>query len=495
MHILSREEMYFFDNYTTEKLGIPSAQLMENAGKNCAEFIDKNLLKPKSKIAIFCGSGNNGGDGFVIARYLKKAGHQSEIFLVDKTNKMSPETFTNFQKCKNLQISEIDSNSRLLNLKPFDLIIDAIFGIGLKGDVRGFIGEIIKKINDAKIKTVSVDIASGVDAETGLAKIAINADVTLTLAAPKYGHFLESGQKKTGNLQIIDIGIPSNLFITFPPKTKLVTQKNVQYPKRHKFSHKGYYGKIGIIAGSVGFSGAAILASKAALRAGAGTITLFHPQGMETIFETQLVEIMTQSIPEQNEEIQLEKLFKKLEKMDTLLIGSGIGVNSKNTKLIEALLKFWQKPLILDADALNILAKNPNLFKLLKNTAIITPHLGEFSRLTKKSIAEIQNNTLNIMQSFAKKYKCSILLKSATTIFYGGKLFTFDISGNDGLSTGGSGDVLAGIIVAFVGQKLPLNEAAISASFLMGKTAEKLADYRKTPSIIPSDIIENIFKL
>jgi NAD(P)H-hydrate epimerase len=506
MYILSREEMYSLDKYTIEKIGIPGKELMENAGKGCSEFIHQELLKPQSKVAIFCGSGNNGGDGFVIARYLKNWGHKICIFLLGSPEKMSPEAFRNYQSCRDLEIEIIQINNAEIELSDFDLIVDAIFGVGLQGTIKGWRTDLIEKINNSEKPVVAVDIASGVDANSGQAKVAINADHTLTMAAYKYGHFLEKGREKSGKVRVIDIGIPDELYKKFPPRAKLITDENVKYPERSQFSHKGAYGRIGIIAGSPGFSGAAIMASRAALRSGAGLITLFHPEGMEHIFETQLLEVMTYTIPKlpfglsrrsetKTERGDKEGFFKKLNTMDVLLAGPGIGTSTETVELVKKVLQTWDKPLVLDADALNILAEDQTILKLISGKPVIlTPHIGEFARLAKKRISEIVTDPLGELENLINKYKCNILLKSATTIFTDGKSFVFDISGNDGLATGGSGDVLAGIIVSFLGQKLPLKNAAISASFLMGKAAEKLAKVRKSASIIPSDIIENIFK-
>ncbi len=507
MYILSREEMYFLDKYTIEKIGIPGKKLMEKAGKGCSEFLHDEILKPESKIAVFCGSGNNGGDGFVIARYLKNWKYHPKVFLLGNTDKMSPETFENYKSCEELQIEivSVENTEELNNLSEFDLIVDAIFGIGLQGAVRGWRADIIDKINNSGKLVVAIDIASGVDANTGQAEVAVNADYTLTMAAFKYGHFIEKGREKSGIVRVIDIGIPNEVYKKFPPKAKLITDQNVKYPKRFPLSHKGQYGRVGIIAGSPGFSGAAIMACRAALRSGAGLITLFHPKEMSLIFETQLLEVMTYSIPElpfvrgdvsgKPETEGLDDFSKKLSSMDALLIGPGMGTTPKAKELINFVLQNWEKPAILDADALNILSENEDILKLIINKPFIfTPHIGEFARLSHKSIPEILADPLKALEEFTQRYKCCVLLKSATTIFTDGKEFIFDISGNDGLSTGGSGDVLAGIIVSFLGQKLSLRDAAISASFLMGKTAEKLAQTRKPASIIPSDIIEEIFK-
>lgn len=494
MFVLTREEMYLIDKYTIEKVGISSEQLMENAGRGCSEFI-KDLITSNSNIAVFCGSGNNGGDGFVIARYLKNLQHYPQIYLMGTVDKMSRETLNNFNKCKELKIPIMQIEKEPEELSNFDLIIDAIFGVGLKGKVSGWNADVIKKINEFKKTVVAIDISSGIDANTGRAEISVNADFTLTMAAIKCGHLLGKGREKSGDVLVIDIGVPENVFFQVPVIGKLATNENIIFPHRNKLSHKGDYGKIGIIAGSPGYTGAAILASKAALRSGAGLITLFHPVGLETILENQLLEVMTFTIPLLDDREDIEEFNDKLNSMDVLLIGPGIGRSEEMLSLIKEITTSWNKPLILDADALNIISENKAILDNIKgNQVLITPHMAEFARLCDVSIEDMQIDPIKHLHEFVSNYRCSVLLKSATSIYCDEANTIFDVSGNDGLSTGGSGDVLAGMIASFAGQHQSLKDAAVSASYLLGETAEKLAEIRKPASIIPSDIIENIFK-
>ncbi len=506
MFVLSREEMYFYDKHTIEKVDIPGKKLMENAGRGCAEFILNEILQPAGlkkntdqKIIIFCGSGNNGGDGFVIARYLTENEYPVIIALTGSEAKMSPETKENFTRCLELGIpvkkltNQADWEAAKIDLNEYAIIVDAVFGVGFQGEVGGWYKELFTLINQSASLRIAIDISSGIEADTGKADDAIMADYTLTMANFKFGHLLGEGRKRSGEVLVIDIGIPEEIYVKFPPAGKLITADNVIFPERDRFSHKGTYGKIGIIAGSPGFSGAAIMASRAALRSGAGLIKLFHPQGMETIFETSLIEVMTHPIPEDINGIDLESFYLLLEGLDALLIGPGIGVSAGTEKLVEFLLLKWHKPLVIDADAINVIASNHKFKQMLKGR-LLTPHTGEFSRLSGKSVNELQVDPVRFVKEFAAEHECSILLKSATTLFSDGREIMFNISGNDGLSTGGSGDVLAGIIISFLGQKLDVKDAAISASYLLGATAENLAEIRKPASIIPTEIIEELFK-
>ena len=493
--VLSRTEMVFADKYTMNNLGIPSAELMEKAGLGCSKKIrqlvtaQKFLLGNKPNFAIFCGSGNNGGDGFVIARYLMQWGFYCKIFLLGDESKMTPETYSNFEFCKELKINIEKIDNKKPDLENFQVIVDAIFGIGFKGEIRGFAKAVIVSINETKKLCFSIDIPSGVDANSGAANVCVNANYTLTMAARKYGHLCGKGQRASGEIFVIDIGIPQEVFEKFPPKGLYISDESVSYPVRSRFSHKGDFGRIGIIAGSAGFTGAAVLASQAAVRAGGGLITLFHPVGLEQIFEIKLTEVMTQSI-----DPELSVFFSKLQKMDVLLIGPGIGKAATTRKLLRFILMFWKKPLVLDADALSIIAEN-HWQQFLNNPQIVcTPHIGEFARIIECEIEEVLSDPITKVDEFIQNHRCGLLLKSATTIYADQDNLIFDDSGNDGLATGGSGDVLPGIIVSFLGQKLPKEKAAPAASYLMGKIAERLANYRKPASIIPSDIVEDIFK-
>jgi NAD(P)H-hydrate epimerase len=504
MNVLSRKEMYFFDKYTMEEVGISSKTLMETAGKGCSEFIRNNLLLPQSEVLICCGSGNNGGDGLVIARYLKEWGYLPQIVLLGKAEKMSPETSENFKKCQALKIKIDKVNSatewQKLQIKTddFDYFIDAIFGIGFRGRIKGWRRQVIEDLNKMEALKVAIDIASGIDADTGNAELALRVDYTLTMAALKYGHLLMPGREISGELKVIDIGIPSQLYEKFPPVASLVTEDSVQYPFRSRFYHKGYYGKVGIIAGSSGLSGAAVMASRAALRSGSGLITLFHPAGMQQIFETQLLEVMTYEMPAWQTDLEATPGFKefqeKIFEMDVLLIGPGLGIATTTKKMLQYVLKNWPKPVVIDADGLNNLATDMQLLKMARsNQILLTPHIGEFCRLTGLDKNELNQDIIGALDDFIGKYKVKVLLKSCTTIFANSDHKIFDISGNDALATGGSGDVLAGIITSFLGQKLPVPQAASSASYLLGKTAEDLSGSRASASVIPSDIIENIF--
>ena len=502
MEVLSREEMYKVDKYTMNEIGISSPVLMENAGKGCVDYMINNFLSENDKILIIAGTGNNGGDGFVIGRWLSSLGYFVKIIVVGKKEKMSRETAANLGICTKLDmpIITVESSDEWYQFKSqnkyqkFDLIVDALFGIGLKGEVKGWRKEVIDYINGFESQKVSVDIPSGVDAQTGAAKFAVHATTTLTMDSPKYGHVLGKGREKTGSLRVINIGVPKYVHELIKPNAEIINdERDIKFPERSPLSHKGQYGRVGIIAGSPGYSGAAVMAARSALNSGAGLINLFHPVGMDTIFENSLLEVMTMPLSYDFEANQ--RIKGKLLEQDVALIGPGIGTDEKSVQLLKTVLMMWNKPLIIDADGLNILAANKNFLNLLKDKAVLlTPHVGEFARLCGQNIDTITDDPIKHLQKFYKEYGISLLLKSATTIYIDSEGIVFDITGNDGLSTGGSGDVLSGIISSFVAQKNTIRESAVAASYLLGKTAENLATIYKTPAITPSRIIENIFK-
>ncbi len=519
MYVLSRDEMKEIDRSTINDFGLAGSILMEYAGARSALCI-YDLLTEGDEVAIFCGQGNNGGDGFVIARCLQNLGFWPTLFFIGDTARMSPETATNYKLVKrmNIPLHHISTAEEWVDLSeeyftdqfcPYAAIIDAIFGIGFKGSLSELYEDIIVRLNEADSLRVAIDIPSGLDADTGWAECAFCADYTFTMAAPKYGHYLGKGRSYCGEVIPIDIGIPREIWDDKGPFANLIDDSNVIYPYRNSSYHKGNYGRVAIIAGSPGFSGAAIMAARAALHSGSGLITLFHNQGMETIYESNLLEIMTRPLPfsGENQRIcencsadnlielpEIREFLKTLDTYDVLLIGPGSGVSPLTTALVNMITREYSKPVVFDADALNILAHYPQWLKRMENRPfVLTPHIGEFARLSQSSSEDVMKDTISAVKEFLNDYDCNLLLKGVTRVFFNRTQTIFDISGNDGLATGGSGDVLSGIIISFLAQKLSPAEAAISASYLLGKTAETCSLFKETAAITPTDIIENIF--
>ena len=355
----------------------------------------------------------------------------------------------------------------------------AIFGIGFRGALQGDAKAIVEQINFSPAKVAAIDIPSGLCADSGVCNCCVLADWTLTMAAAKPGHFLGRGKAVCGQLVVVPIGIPEQELAKSQDDFAYLDEQIL--PRRSATMHKGDCGRLAIVAGSPGFSGAAILSSRAALHSGAGLVSLYHPAGMEQIFEVALTEVMTKSFADLD-----------LASADAVLIGPGLG--TKNVEILQKCLAENNEKLVIDADGLNILAENRELLQEL-NGAVLTPHIGEFARLCQCSIAQILAEPTLKLREFVQRYRCSVLLKSHTSLFCQGQKIWFIDKGNDGLATGGSGDVLAGVIASFLAQGLSPEKACLGGAFLVGDTAEKLAKVYGTPAITPSRVVQNFFKI
>lgn len=483
-YVVDRETMYALDKRTMTEFSIPSRVLMELAGAQSAQRVAAKYGTDK-KFIILCGHGNNGGDGFVIARWLINRGAVVEIIFLGDITKMSPETSANYLLCQKLEcLTYTDNNYLSLFNQANIVIIDALLGIGFQGKLRGGVVTLIKHANNSDAPKIAIDIPSGVNANTGVSDSAFKADYTLTMAAIKQGMLLNSAPAYCGEVEIVDISIPD---FYFPHNNRIGSLHNkLQYPHRFKHSHKGDYGKVVIIAGSPSYSGAAILSGKACVKSGAGLVKLLHPQGMETIFESNLIEVMTIGY---DESLQIDELLKWAE---VVLIGPGLGLSELAKQMVTNVLLSYDKTLVIDADALNLLATQKYLLKESRANILLTPHLGELSRLCDLPLLELKQDIVNHARNFAEKYLLSLLVKSSISFYIDQSSLFFIKAGNDGLSTGGSGDVLAGIITSFIAQRMKLQDAAVNGALYLGRIAELLSETTNTFSITPSALIENI---
>ncbi|OQY38994.1 MAG: hypothetical protein B6226_02765 [Candidatus Cloacimonetes bacterium 4572_65] len=487
-YVISKEMMYGIDARTINEFGISSLTLMELAGSGCAKYIANVYPLIRSKIVVLCGKGKNGGDGFVIARWLHNMGADVDVILVGDVESLSTETLVNYELAWKLGVpvelySEIDSLK--YTLSNCDLVVDALLGIGFKGELEEPFNQIISCINNAKRDVVAIDIPSGLDAESGLSTLAVESDYTLTIASLKTGMILNRGRFYCGKVEIIDISIPDSYYEDNHNEIgQLITQ--MKYPERNSLSHKGEYGRVVIIAGKPGYSGAAILCSKACLKSGAGLISLIHPKGMEDIFETSLTEVMTYGY---NSTYDLDRF---LADADVVLIGPGLGQEGRAIETVKHVLNNYTGKLVIDADGINICAKHRDMLKYCQADIILTPHLGEFSRLCNCSVDEVNADVLGKAREFVAKYKVKLLVKSSISFYIDEENLLYNISGNDGLSTGGSGDVLSGIITSFIGQKMSVKDASINGSYYLGKISEYISKERKSFSILPSEIVNRI---
>ncbi|MDY0111479.1 MAG: NAD(P)H-hydrate dehydratase [Candidatus Syntrophosphaera sp.] len=501
-YLLSSEQMRELDSRTIKECHLSSRMLMETAGKGCADLLVREFsAQMQSGVLILCGNGNNGGDGAVLARWLHHYGYAVTLVNIQLGN-LSPETKANFAICQTLgiKVHKVKSDKHLDWLKEMvsmhSMIVDAIFGIGFKGELEPWLKELFFYISAFAEFKVALDIPSGLNADTGETEMAIWVDTTLCIANLKLGHILGMGREICGKLYIVDIGIPALFYGNENNYVRLFTERDFFPPIRISTYHKNDYGKVYIFGGISGYTGASIMAARAALRAGCGYAFVLYRNKLIPIYSIKLTEALYLPIPENLEDNLPDEqaLQDILSNATAVLIGPGLGKDEFAYKLLEITLKYVDLPLLIDADGLNILAEHPDLYQYLaKPNVLITPHWGEFIRLAKIEKSELQEDCLRELRAFVNKYQAQVLLKSHFSIFCNREETWVNITGNDGLATGGSGDVLSGIIISFLAQGLSITEAAINASYLLGATAEKLAKKRATASILPTDIIDNLF--
>jgi len=500
MQVVTGQEMGEIDRYTIEEVGIPGVVLMEEAGRRVAEVVQEELAgQEEPEVVVLAGRGNNGGDGFVVARLLAQQGVKVNTFLLGEKGEITGDARVNLDILDKLDIcvQELTSQEEVqavkTELKEADLAVDALLGTGIKGELRGLYPDLIALINQMSTAVVAVDIPSGVEADTGQVRTdAVKAEITVTFALPKRGNVLHPGAKYTGDLTVVDIGIPAQAAASQDSKFELLTEKEVKglFPERKANSHKGDYGKLLVIAGSPGMTGAAVLTAQASLRAGAGLVTVGVPAGLNSIVEAKLTEAMTYPLAAEEGRLTLSALpeIKELAAdRDLLAVGPGLGQKSETCELVKELLKL-EKPLVLDADGLNALAGLEQLTTRQAPT-ILTPHPGELARLIDRPIAEIEADRIGVAKEVASTYQIYLVLKGAKTVIAApeGQIY-LNRTGNSGLATGGSGDVLTGLIAGELAQDLAPEKAAKLAVYLHGRAADLAVQDLTEYSLLPGDL-------
>lgn len=490
-YLLSREEMQAYEEHIIKKKGVSSLVLMERAALSVLDFLLSSDFDLR-KVLIVCGPGNNGGDGLALARLLFLKGINIELIYLGEGQNTSKENSAQLKIIKSYAIPlthEMDPSNATL-------IVDAIFGIGLSRSVEGKYHKIIEKINESRLDVVSLDIPSGIDASTGQCLgIAIRANTTVTFAYKKLGCVLYPGANYTGNLLVKDIGISHEAENLPPPSVYSYTQSDlIKLPQRLPDSNKGTYGKVLIIAGDLGMSGAAYLAAKAAYKVGAGLVKILTHKENRPVLLGMLPEAII-SVYEQ-EYFNQKELIQELSWATSILVGPGMGVSLHTEKVVETVIKFSKLPVILDADALNVLAKNRDLLKNHGGNLITTPHLQEMSRLIHKDTQVVKRNLIEEARKFALKHQLICVLKdSRSVVSDGGPQVYLNQSGNSGMATAGSGDVLAGMIAGLCGQNQNLFDSAKLGVYLHGLAGDAAKLDRGETSLMASDILDSIHKL
>ncbi|HWR70131.1 MAG TPA: NAD(P)H-hydrate dehydratase [Dehalococcoidia bacterium] len=502
MKIVTVEEMRAIERQAA-KVGLPSEVLMENAGLAVAQHTKAWLGSVLGRrFLVLAGPGNNGGDGLVVARHLQDWGANVTIF----SPSPRAESDANLQLCRHREIDVLESGASLHSLLSLtEVVIDAFFGTGKSRPLDGDFKQSLLKVKEARaknkhLKVIALDLPSGLDADTGAVDDAcVAADLTITLGYPKHGLFLFPGAGILGQLVVADIGIPPEL--AGRVTTELITKEKVRavLPQRPLDANKGTFGRVLICGGSINYIGAMYLACEAALRVGAGLVTLATPKSLQPILASKLTEATYAPLPESEPgvvaEDAIEALRPFLANADVLLLGCGLGQSDAALALVKSLARGTTRlpSLVLDADALNLLAKLPQWWQKLPADAILTPHPGEMSRLTGLSVAEVQSRRLSVARDSAMSWQKTIVLKGADTVVAGpdGRA-SLNPSINPGLASGGTGDVLAGAIAGLVAQGLSLRDAAVAGVFVHSQAGEMARRQMGNAGMLASDLLPRL---
>jgi NAD(P)H-hydrate epimerase len=505
MKLVTAKQMQAIDSEAIEGIGIPGLELMEKAGEGTAEYAKALLgghVRAK-RVMIFCGKGNNGGDGSVIGRYLHTWGASVELYLFGTTGDIKGDALTNYKQVAelNLPVVELLSEESIPDMAGKDMLIDAIFGTGIEGDIRGIIASCIERMNSSGVPILAVDAPSGLNCDTGeISSPCVNAAATATMALPKIGQFLYPGRGHVGKLIIVDIGVPQDLIEQADVSTFLIDEEYVRatLPRRELTAHKGACGKLFILAGSRGYTGAACMAAESSIRSGVGLCFLGIPSSLNEICEIKLTEVMTRPLPELKKRKCLAlrgkgEIRKHLRTATASIIGPGLGLHHETKELIRRIVSEIELPTLIDADGLNAFEGAADDFSNCKAPLVITPHPGELSRLLSIDTDDIVSDRMSFARTAADRFKCVVLLKGAPTFVSepSGRVYV-NPTGNAGMATGGTGDVLSGIIGALLAQGLAPLEAACCGAYIHGLAADIAEEVTGQMAMIPTDIISQL---
>ena len=504
--VVSNEEMRQLDNRTINELLVPGIVLMENAGYQSFVKIKQACdEKGIGKAYIFTGKGNNGGDGFVVARHLAKAGFDVNIFSLAVGDELKGDAKVNYTICVNYKIplKKIETINDLPLSVDGSLIVDALFGIGIKGAVRGLAAEVIRWINEQDAFVAAIDIPSGLNGNSAAVDgDVLKADLTSTMALPKYAQVFYPAKEYVGELYIADIGMPR--FVEKSPEMKInwVEERDVQISPPKGADHKYSAGKVFILAGFPGMTGAATLSALGAGVSGAGLVYLGTAQTLNPILETKLTEQLTLPLEDDGKGIltpdSLSKIEERINWADSLLIGPGMGRDEQTLNIIKEAVQYaltLNKKMVMDADALYMLSEYPELLEKLSSEVVLTPHHGEFMRLNGSSRELLQQMPWQCGQDFSEKYDCILDLKGAPSLVASKGNVFINSTGNAGLAKGGSGDILGGLISGFLARGIEPLEAAYFANYYHGKAADKALEEYGSYSFQPQDILHYLKRL
>lgn len=495
------QQMRDIDKKTIDLYRIPGIVLMENAALSCIDAIKDSFSLKNLRVCVICGKGNNGGDGFAVARHLYNAGPCVKIILVNGSD-FAGDAKINLDIAESMDIpveDSLDTDEITHIIRESDIVVDAIFGTGIKGEITGFIYDVIKSINENARFVLSVDVPSGIDSDTGeVVSIAVKATKTVTFGAYKVGMFLYPAADYCGEITVAPISIPEcvideeniNINVTDDSFVRSVIKS------RHNNSHKGDYGRLLIIAGSQGMSGAAYLSAQSALKSGAGLITIACPRCINDALESKTTEVMTMPLDDSDGALaysSISEILKKVQESDAVLIGPGLGRGDDVCRIVGDVLLKSTVPVIVDADALYAVSQNKDKLKDCRCELIFTPHAMEMSRLTGLSVNHIENNRLDVSREFSNDSGAVLLLKGHHTVVTSPSLVQYiNNTGNPGMATAGSGDVLAGIVAAFVAKGMDCTDSAVAGAYIHGLAGDICAKRIGMECMSATDIITSL---
>ena len=498
MRLLTRNQSRRLDQVSMEKLGIPGLILMENAGKEVSDVTESILegKKREKQIAICCGKGNNGGDGFSAALHLDH--FNVTIFSLPAILDILGDSLHFYNKCVEKEI-KIVHGYELPTSNEFDLIIDGLIGTGFSGEMRAPLKKWTKWINQQDCTVVSIDIPSGVNADTGSAsKDTVEAFLTVTMGCAKVGMMLNPGSSYCGEIYSAQIGFPEVLDELEGVKWRSFEEELAfeHLTKPDSGTYKHHQGKVLILAGSNGMTGAATLSTTAAMRSGVGLTMTSAPESLNSIYETNLMEGMTFACKDDGKgylaEQNFEEIHSHLDWCDVILIGPGLGAQETTRQLIEKIILSSEKPMVIDADGFRCFINNHDLFQKISSPFVITPHYGELASILGKDIQEIQSNFPDTLESFLQNFPGVIVAKNAPTCTGFGNEVVTNTTGNPGLATAGTGDVLAGIISSFLAQDIPVFEAAQCGVYIHGLAGDIASEDLGYRGLLAGDLLETI---
>ncbi|MDO4170731.1 MAG: NAD(P)H-hydrate dehydratase [Lachnospiraceae bacterium] len=487
-YVTTSEEMQKIDQASIQEIGIPGMVLMEKAALKMHDIIVERFDKTK-KICIIAGTGNNGGDGLALGRMLLEEEYDVTIQVVGNVLRASEQFLEQMQ----ILLALGNQVQEEVSYEEYDILVDAIFGVGLSREVGGTYAEVLKKINQAKAYKIAVDAPSGICCTTGnVLGIAVKCDLTITFGLMKRGLLFYPGNDYAGEIIVADIGFPKYVISRLQPSAYTYGKEDlVRLPERKNDSHKGTYGKVLIVAGTTNMAGACYFSAKAAYLCGSGLVEILTTEENRVILQGIIPEAVMTTYHNKEEAVQLLKEHMNL--CQTAVIGPGMGQNETTKELLEVLLKEYSGKLIVDADACNMLAGLESLLPDAKAEIVITPHMKEASRILGISIAKLKEDSIGIIQEYAGKNHLTFVLKNARTLISSGERLTFiNASGNNGMSTGGSGDVLTGIIAGLCSGGMAAEDAAKLGVYCHGLAGDYAKEQKGVYSLMASDLLGHI---